>query len=415
MTQPSDKPSRIFYGWYVVYAIGLVMTTTAGLMFYNLPILLDAFVREHGFPVSLVSNATASFFIAAGLAGVAAGQLVDRFDSRYVIVGSATFAAVALFFVGALQQAWQLFAFYICFGLAFGGCGLVPTTTIIARWFERRRALALSIASTGLSLGGVLLTPVSAFLVLKLGIAGAAPWIALALIVGVVPATLFVIRAAPGDMGLRPDGEIHRHDSSPAREAPSMPLADVWRSRFFYSIAGAFLFGLGAQVGGIAHLYRLANTRVDAETAASAVALLAIASLIGRLATGWMLTRVSTHRIALLLFFVQAVALALLAVAQGGHAVLAATILFGLTAGSLLMMQPLLLAETFGVKNYGRVYSISQLVGVAGYAVGPSLVGLLYDSGSGYITAYLVIATSSLVGMIILMLAGLRGHAADPL
>jgi MFS family permease len=368
-------------------------------------VLLDAFVTQRGFPVALVSNTTAVFFIAAGLAGVVAGQFVDRFDSRYVIIGSATVAALALLSIGAIREPWQLYAFYIVFGLSYGGCGLIPTTTIIARWFERRRAMALSISSTGLSLGGVVLTPVAALLIVKLGLAGAAPWIALILFLGVVPATLLVVRATPQAMGLLPDGEPHAEGGVAARSGSSMPLAEVWRSRYFYAIAATFLFGLGAQVGGIAHVYRLANTRVDAATAAVAVASLAISSLVGRLVVGWLLGRVSSRRMTIALLLVQAAALTLLAFAASAPWLLATVVMFGVTAGSMLMMQPLLLAEAFGVENYGRVYSASQLVGVFGYAIGPALVGAIYDASGGYAMALLAIAAGSLVGVAVLMLA----------
>ena len=57
-------PRRVFYGWYVVAAVFVITTTTSGLTFYNLSILLAAFVAERGFPVGLASSATATFFIA---------------------------------------------------------------------------------------------------------------------------------------------------------------------------------------------------------------------------------------------------------------------------------------------------------------------------------------------------------------
>ena len=407
MRSPSVPSSRrVFYGWYVVYAICLVMTTTAGLAFYNLPVLLDAFVSERGFPVSVASNATATFFIAAGIAGVIAGQFVDRFDPRYTIIGSTIVASLALLSVGYLTEPWHLFAFYAVFGLAYGGCGLVPTTTLVARWFQRKRALALSIASTGLSLGGVVFTPISALLVLNFGLAGAAPWIALAFFLGVVPATLWIVRASPAAMGLQLDGHVQEEGSAAPQDVPHMPLALVWRSRFFIVIAGTFLFALGAQVGGIAHIYRLANTRVDVETATTAVALLAISSLVGRLIVGWLLTWIGSRAMTFLLIALQTVTLVLLAYATGRNFVLAAAALFGLNTGSMLMMQPLLLAEAFGVRDYGRIYSISQLVGVFGYALGPALVGYLYEASGGYTSAYLAIAFSSLLGMLVFMLSG---------
>jgi MFS family permease len=397
---------RVFYGWYVVSAMGVVMTTTAGLAFYNLPVLLDAFVVERAFPVSLTSAATASFFVASALAGLAAGQIVDRYDPRYVIIVAACGGTLALGSIGFLREPWQLFAFYIFFGACYGGCGLIPTTTIVTRWFETKRALAMSIASTGLSLGGMVLTPISAFLIQKYGLAGAGPWIALAFFVGVVPAIVWIVRSSPRAMGLDPDGVAH-HESvaAQAAAAPSIPFAEVWRSRFFISVAGTYMFALGSQVGGIAHIYRLASLRADAETAAFSVAVLATASLIGRLLAGWLLARVPSRAMTQSLIAIQTVGLVLLAFVAG-KLILICVAIFGLTAGSMLMMQPLLLAEAFGIREYGRIYSVSLLAGVIGYAIAPTIMGLLFEATSSYTAPYLAVAGLSLVGLGILSLSG---------
>jgi len=85
---------------------------------------------------------------------------------------------------------------------------------------------------------------------------------------------------------------------------------------------------------------------------------------------------------------------------------LATAALFGVNAGSMLMMQPLLLAEAFGVRDYGRIYSISQLAGVFGYALGPALVGFLYEASGGYTAAYLAIALGSLAGSLVFLFSG---------
>jgi MFS family permease len=406
MNSNGSPAGRVFYGWYVAYAIGLVMSTTAGLAFYNLPVLLDAFVTERSFPISLASVATATFFIAAGLAGVLAGYLVDRFDARYVIVANATIASLALLSVGVLRETWQLFAFYIVFGLAYGGCGLVPTTTIVARWFESRRALALSVASTGLSVGGVVFTPFAALMILKLGLAGAAPWIALAFFLGVVPATIWIVRARPQAMGLEPERILQADGSAPQPAAASIPFFDALKSRFFIAVSAAFMFSLGSQVGGIAHIYRFANTRADVHTATMAVALLAISSLVGRLIVGWLLVKISSRTMTFTIIVIQTVTLALFAFTTGSTLILAMSVMFGLTSGSLLMMQPLLLAEAFGVRDYGRIYSSSQLAGVFGYGLGPALAGFLYEGSGGYTLPYLALAGGSLVGLFLLGLSG---------
>src|SRR5262249_60824757 len=119
-------PPRIFYGWYIVAGVFLVTMTTSGLAFYNLSILLAAFVAERGFPVALASSATATFFIASGIGGAIAGRLVERIDARIVIATSAAAGALALASVGVLSDVWQLYAFHIVFGRCNGGSGACP-------------------------------------------------------------------------------------------------------------------------------------------------------------------------------------------------------------------------------------------------------------------------------------------------
>src|SRR5947209_18536386 len=108
---PTWRP-RAFYGWYVVYAVGIVLMTTSGLAFYNLSVLRDAFVTERGFPVALTSGATASFFIASGTGGVIAARLMDRIDARLIMIFGACISAAALGSLSRLQSAWQLYAFH---------------------------------------------------------------------------------------------------------------------------------------------------------------------------------------------------------------------------------------------------------------------------------------------------------------
>src|SRR2546423_655617 len=170
---------------------------------------------------------------------------MDRIDARLIMIAGACVSAVALGMLGLLERAWQLYAFHVVFGFCYGFCGLVPATTIVARWFEARRALALSIASTGLSLGGVLMTPLSAFLIQRWGIAGAAPWMGLAFFLGVVPVTAAVVRSSPQEMGLVPDGaKFAERGSSPALPR-SVAYLQARRSRFFLAVTVAYLFGLG--------------------------------------------------------------------------------------------------------------------------------------------------------------------------
>ena len=398
-------PRRIFYGWYIVAGVFVITMTTSGLAFYNLSILLAAFVAERGFPVSLASSATATFFIASGIGGVISGRLVERIDARFVIATGATIGALALASVGSLRELWQLYAFHVVFGLCHGASGLVPLTTLVARWFSARRALAFSIASTGLSFGGIAVAPVVALLIERLGLAGAAPWMGLALCLGTLPVTLIVLRPRPAAMGLEPDGAVPA-EGAPIAPQPAVAFGEARRSRYFFAVSVAYLFLLGAQVGAIAHFYRLASTRTGVATAALALSVLAGSSTIGRLLGGWLMLWIPSRPFALGLMIMQAAGLAVLAVAEDPAQILAGTVLFGVTMGNSLMMHPLLLAERFGTRDYGRIYSTSQLVTVVGVAGCPPLIGLLYEASGGYAMPFLAVAGLTLVGLAVLGIFG---------
>ena len=394
----------IFYGWYVVAAIALITTITSGLAFYNLSILLAAFVAERGFPVALASSATAAFFVASALGGLLSGRLVDRLDARLVIATSAAIGSLALGSVGLLWETWQLFLFHVVFGLAHGSSGLVPVTTVLARWFSARRALAFSLASTGLSLGGIVIVPIVAFTIERRGLAGAAPYMGAALFLGIVPVTLWLLRPWPQAMGLAPDGAPVPASGGEAPALPSTAFAVAIRTRYFYAVSIAYLCLLGAQVGAIAHLYRLVSGRAGIETAAFAIAIMAAASTIGRLLGGIITLKVPVRVFALALMAAQAIGLAALAVAFEPMLMLVSVVVFGLTIGNSLMMHPLLLAEVFGTRDYGRIYSTSQLVTTLGVAGCPALIGLMFETSGGYGVPFVGAAALTMIGLVILAL-----------
>ena len=154
----TPAPRRIAYGWYVVAALFVVLTITSGLAFYNMSVYMSALVETHGFPVSAVSIAIAVFFVSSGFGGLAAGHLLTRVDPRWTIVAGGVLGALSLWLLGGVTALWQLYLVYVLFGLGHACCALVPATTLVTRWFTENRSIALSVASTGLSLGGILLS-----------------------------------------------------------------------------------------------------------------------------------------------------------------------------------------------------------------------------------------------------------------
>ena len=91
--------------------------------------------------------------------------------------------------------------------MGFSATSLLPSTTLATRWFHRRRSLAVAIVMTGLSVGGMLLTPISAWLIGTLKLQQATLWLSLFYLLGIIPVTLWLIRPYPATLGLLPDGD----------------------------------------------------------------------------------------------------------------------------------------------------------------------------------------------------------------
>ncbi|MGA0885512.1 MAG: MFS transporter [Ilumatobacteraceae bacterium] len=185
------------------------------------------------------------------------------------------------------------------------------------------------------------------------------------------------------------------------------------RSKFFLAVTVGYVLSLGSQVGGIQQLVKLAEERTTATTAAFATLALAVTSIIARLVGGKVFPKFALGRVITVLSFFQMIALAGLALAYNTWVFFAFILLFGATVGNILMLQPLLIAERFGVREYPKLFGRTQFLSVAGVAGGPWLLGWLHDVAGGYETAYLVAAGMSLAGVFVFYFGGPAENTSD--
>ena len=191
----------------IVGAVFVILMVASGIGFYNASVILAAATDELDSSVGAVSGATGLFFAIAGLTGFVLARRMEILDLRWFFLGGGIIGAAALYGLRWVDSVPALYLFFALFGIGFGSAGLVPATTLVTRWFDRRRPIAISIASTGLSVGGIVLTPVAAWLINRDGLANAGTLLAVIWLVGIVPIALLLVRPFPSSIGLRADGE----------------------------------------------------------------------------------------------------------------------------------------------------------------------------------------------------------------
>ena len=390
----------VFRGWWVLAGVFTVMLAGSGFAFYAQGVFLDALVREQGFSVGLAGAGTGFFFLVSGVSGYYAGGLMSRFDIRAVMTAGAAVAAVGIAAMGQIRTGWQMFVVFFVFGAGYALAGLVPTTSLVTRWFHRRRSVALAIASTGLSLGGIAITPVLAQLIDGRTLVTMAPWLALAYLAAVVPVTWLLVRPSPEALGLYPDGAPPPAEGAPAPEPDGVPFDEAVRSPFFRALAVAFMLVMSAQVGALQHVFKLTRDRVDVDAASVALIVVTLTSVLARLGGGWAATRMSLATLTSILIVVQSVGIAVIGVASSMLVILLGCVILGSAMGNLLMLHPLLLAEAFGVRDYPRIYGLAALTMVVGVGTGPVVVGVVRDAADGYTAAFLIMGVIALLGLV---------------
>ena len=118
------------------------------------------------------------------------------------------------------------------------------------------------------------------------------------------------------------------------------------------------------------------------------LSILPIASVVGRLAGGFMLEHLPILSFTLAMIVLQALSLFLVAVSESPLTLGLSLALFGLSVGNLLMLQPLIVAERFGLLDYSRLFSWANLFSVLGVAGGPGVLGAIYGSVGNFAIPY---------------------------
>lgn len=406
MEQAAPARQAFVRGWVVLFGLFVIMTITSGFAFYSQGVFLDALVDEQGFSVGVAGAGTGAFFAVSGVFGFLTGGLIGRFDVRWVMTLGTVVGAVGMAGLSQVRVEWQLFAAMALFGCGFALTGLVPTTTVVTRWFQQKRSVALSIASTGLSVGGIAIAPALGRLIDAQSLVYWAPRFAVAFFASTLVFLWVFVKPSPEHVGMRADGAVPlRADDGPPPAPAGTPFASAVRSRYFVLMSAGFILIMGSQVGAIQHVYKMTNDRVSLAGAGTALMLLASTSVVARIAGGLVALKVPLSVLTSVLIVVQGVGVTILAVADQLPLILVGTVVLGAAMGNLLMLHPLLLADAFGVRDYSRIYGLGSLLMIVGVGSGPFVVGVLRDAFD-YRTAFFALAVIAGGGLVIYRLAG---------
>jgi MFS family permease len=409
----SGPHPQVFYGWWIVLGCTAILFVSSGIGFYGHGVILDPLRERYGWSKGIISSAVTLYFFTSGVMGMLMGRFIDRYGPKPVLIlGSATMG-IGFLLLSRVTQLWQFYAVYLLLAVGWSGTSLIPVGTLIANWFIHKRGLAMSLTMTGLSLGGMVLVPLAAYLVFHWGLRVTLPILGSFYLLVVIPIAIWVVIQRPADVGQFPDG------SRPATTSGGMPVgrtryasqwrvwsrAEALRTAAFWSIVTAFMLALSGQIAFLVHQVSFLGETLGPKGAALAVSVTAGASIIGRLFLGSIADRSDKRLLAMVCFFIQAGAVLSMAYFRSVGVLYLGTLAFGLTMGGIVMLQPLLIGECFGLVSFGTITGLAGLFSVSGAAFGPVIAGLIYDATRDYRIAFTIFAAASLLAMVAVFFA----------
>lgn len=368
---------RLSYGWVVIGSVALLMMASSGTRF-GLGVIFKPMVDHFGVSRGEMSLAVTLNVMIAGLSQPFIGMLVDRYGSKVVSAAGMLLTAAALLGTSLAHDVWQVYLLYgMAAAVGFAAAGPASTAKLVAQWFVKRRAFAMSLSSTGTMLGQFVVIPALALITLHSSWAWAFRFLALVIIGITFPAWLLLVRPPKlheRAAGLQREGENFR---LPLRCALSG--APFWQLGFGYLVCG-FTMSFTAT-----HLIAFADDHhIPQVTASTAVAMMSAIGLVASIIMGWLSERTGRKNMLAFVYMLRGLSFVLLLFVQSERDLFLVAVVLGASWLSTVPLTATITADLYGSSSMGTIYGFLFALMPVGSAIGSSAGGFIYDLTGTY-------------------------------
>ena len=424
------RPRNVYYGWYIVFATGFVMTIATVPLFHAMTLWAVALENSFGWPRGQLSLALTLTRIEGGLMGPIEGYLTDKLGARkMVLIGFIILGLGFLIFWQIDAGFWPvapLYMFYVAYMVMAAGQGMgswVPMMTTINNWFSRRMASAMGWANFMSRGGALLVIPLIdlgingsigvPFTGHTLKIGGVLGWenvaLVLAILILVAAAPLsYIIRNRPEDMGLLPDGaDAAQTTRGGRRPAPPQGLTaqQAVRTSAFWLIALGHGMTSMIILAIFTHLGLLLKDAGFQEYAGTVVILYTLVSMFSQPLGGYVGDRFPKRYGLFVFTTIQAAAVLLLTFSTELWMFYTFAVIFGFGFGGRNPLTTSIRGEYFGRGNFGKILGISTIPMNGLLLISSPFAGYMYDWRGSYTIAFLVLAAFNFIGGVCFLFA----------
>ncbi|HEX3245313.1 MAG TPA: MFS transporter [Chloroflexota bacterium] len=397
---------RVYYGWILVATIMLLSFSSAGSRF-SFGVFVKPMTETLGWERASISLVQSVGLLLAGLMRPASGYFSDRLGPKPVYCLGLLLCGLALFASSFTTEYWQFFLSYgILLAIGYGCASPVTTTSMVSAWFYKKRALALSLGSTGTSMGELVVVPLAMSIVLAFGWQMGFRTISLWVLLLVFPLALLLLASRPSDKGLKPYGfdtpEGHRQANAVSiRFGEALKQADLWRLTL-----GFFVCGFTMSFANTHFIPFASDMGMDDMAAAQALGLVGAFSIVGGLSAGAVADRFGRKNVLALVYFIRGFSFLVLFQAHDLPSLYLGSLLLGISWTSTGPLTSALTADRCGLASLGTIYGAMFTIMPIGSALGAYVDGLIYDRYGTYEPSLLISALAGFVASVVVFGVG---------
>ena len=413
------RPPRFFYGWVMVVIVALGGFSASTEALPVLGIFLKPVSAEFGWSRAAFTTPIMLGGLLGSVAALLTGPMVDRFGSRWALVGAFGILGLSFILMAAMEELWHYYVIQMIARSMNTGVMAVATAVIIPNWFIVRRGRAFSLGNLGFPIGASVIPLFVQFLISTSGWRTAAFGVGILIwVVSMAPAAAF-LRRRPEDMGLVPDG---RPAPPPAQDpgAPgpspnvslnvsldvSLTLAQAAREPSFYllSLAGFFWwFGRGGVVLHVVSYFT--DGGISPSLAVAALVIHSATGAGGVLLAGFLRDRYDVRLVLIVVFVLTAAGTGLLLAVGPAWLALTWGVLYGVVQGSSVPLQRLMYADYFGRRHLGSIEGVVRAAQNIAQAAGPLVAALAFDATDSYRAIFTVFVLTNLAAAVLVATA----------
>lgn len=355
---------------------------------------------------TLLMMAMTMVLVGSGILSPILGQAMERVSIRKLMVAGALCLGagfIALSFAASMQQI--LAVYLLILSIATVLCGPIASSALLARWFNKRRGLAMSISAAGAALGGLIMPPLLQYLFDSYSWLGALRLFGAGLIIFLVPLLAKLIVDRPGDIAQHPDGD-ETGSIFQAQQATQTPLILYLRDTNFW-VLGVILGILFASTMGItSNLMQVAGEQgISPSQGAFLLSVFSSTNFIGKLLGGAIADKFNPKLVLSGIILVFGIAVVVLSQSELYPLFLLASAVLGISQGAIVPLWSFTMATLYGAERVGSSMGAMSTLLTPFNFIAPPLFGFVFDQTGSYAhaftgTAILVAGALSLVSLI---------------